>query len=132
MNPISNLTTSFLLLAIGLTVLWLAATNRLGNFANAWKQLGAVPVGNDATSNLQSSLSQSMGGPATTNVQAPVTIPGVGTINFPVPLPTGTIGTPPIADPNQPITPSGAQLEVGGGTTYHLPQLPSLGTIVQH
>jgi hypothetical protein len=117
MNPVSNLTTSLLLLAIGLTILWLAATNRLSNFINAWHQLAASPGG---SSDLTSNISQAIGGPATTTNNLPVYgLPGV---TLPVPIPIS----------GQSPSPSGYQLEAGGGLTYHLPQLPSLGTLTQH
>src|SRR5215467_2918424 len=102
-NPVSNLTTSFILLAIGLLVLWLAATNRLANFLTAWQALAADP---GTTQNLQSKLSQAMGGPATTNVNVPVNIPGLPPLTFPTPVPisspqggdNGTSNPPPSGD----------------------------------
>lgn len=120
-NPVSNLTTSFLLLAIGLTILWLAATNRLSNFLTAWQALSANP---GTAADLQSQLSQQMGGPATSNVNTPLSIPGVGTVTLPVPIP--------ISGANAGTTPTANQLEVGGGLSYHLPTLPSVGTLTVH
>jgi len=132
-NPVSNLTTSFILLALGLVILWLAATNRLSNFLTAWKALSQDP---GTTSNLQSKLSQAMGGPATTNVNVPVTIPGLPPLTFPTPVPIssttgGDNGTsqPPAGSFFQAASDS---LGAGGGVQFRLPQLPSLGTITVH
>lgn len=144
MNPVSNLTTSFLLLAIGLTILWLAATNRLSNFLTAWQALEADPgkaqsmlnqMGGVSAPGQTGSTSGGGGGFLSGVSLGPggVTIPGVGTIDLGGLGSSGGLGgTPPYADPGTPALATSAQLEVGGGTTYKLAQLPSIGTINAH
>lgn len=122
-----NLTNSFILLAIGLTILWLAATNRLTNWAKAWSDLTGQPVqGSTAVSSTGSNIQGAVNlGNQVGNIINQATNNGLpgdtsGGGGGGLSLPIGT-------DPGASSTANA--LEAGGGISYHLPTLPQLGTL---